>query len=347
MLATQSLSRLQSAATAAAFGLSLAATALSPASASLGYRTAGVNHRAPCTVALWASSPTTNTVYGYSAPYTICVTLTGFNTPAGLTTDQQGNLYVADLNNHRIMIYNSAGVFIKKWSTTLFSHNYQPVGICASDIDYTKSPIGVVTRYANHSSSPGIVEFFREYLPNNSTASGYASGIVNQGNFCAFDVKSNFFVDGPVTSGGKKIAYLTSYQYNTNVHTLTDSFLGTGSNWVGMYSRIDSPVDETLSVGTKTPLSTTQVVDNWKVGCTASVCTFTSIAPYSLTSYPSSSPNNVAQLAPTAGGSLGSLFIADADANLVFGTPAAGGAVVGVESPTYAFGVATEPQGQY
>jgi len=347
MTTTQSLKRLQAAAIAGALGLSLAATALTPASASLGYRMPGSNHQAPCTVLAWASSPSLNRVYGYSAVNTVCVMLTGFHTPAGLTTDAQGNLYVADSGNYRIMIYNSAGVFIKKWSTKLFGHNYEPIGLCASDFDYTKSPIGVATRYAASSSSPGIVEFFRQYLPNNSTATQYAAGVVHVPHFCAFDIKNNFFVDGPFTSTTKKIAYLTSYQYFTNVHTLTDSGLGTGSQWVGMYSRIDAPADETLSVGTSTPGTSTQIVNNWKVGCTNVLCTFAALAPYSLSGYPATTANPVWQLAPSVGGSAGALFTADSDVATVFESAANGGPVTAVESPTYAFGVATEPQGQY
>ena len=35
--------------------------------------------------------------------------------PAGITLDQEGNVYVADTGNNRIQVFSSNGTFITKW----------------------------------------------------------------------------------------------------------------------------------------------------------------------------------------------------------------------------------------
>ena len=37
------------------------------------------------------------------------------NHPGGIAIDREGNVYVADTRNHRIMKFTSSGTFIKKW----------------------------------------------------------------------------------------------------------------------------------------------------------------------------------------------------------------------------------------
>jgi len=129
--------------------------------------------------------------------------------------------------------------------------------------------------------------------------------------------------------------------------SLVDSGLGSGAFWVGMYSRIDSPVDDTLSVGTSVGNSTTETIDNWKVSGPANgPLAFAALASYTLTGYPSTT-DAVYQLAPTTGGSSGVVFIADYGASEVLGAPANGGAIAVEESTSGTVGVATRPSGQY
>ena len=35
--------------------------------------------------------------------------------PTGIAIDQEGNVYVADTDNHRIQVFSSNGTFISKW----------------------------------------------------------------------------------------------------------------------------------------------------------------------------------------------------------------------------------------
>src|SRR4030042_1741132 len=41
-----------------------------------------------------------------------------FNYPAGVAVDSSGNVYVADLGNHRIQKFDSSGGFITKWGSS-------------------------------------------------------------------------------------------------------------------------------------------------------------------------------------------------------------------------------------
>ncbi len=41
-----------------------------------------------------------------------------FNSPFGVAVDSSGNVYVADINNHRIQKFNSSGTFITKWGSS-------------------------------------------------------------------------------------------------------------------------------------------------------------------------------------------------------------------------------------
>lgn len=311
---------------------------------------AGLNPPPPCIPKVWATSLSPYAVYGYTAPSSApCVTLTGpyngLNINAPITVAigaKPKRLYVTDLNNNRILVFTYNGAFVKWWSTAYGGALFQPWGVCVSN----RGIVGVANRQYNNTGPPGNVEFFSPSAPSGSQPSGEASGVFIADQFCAFDKNGNFFVDG-TTSSGQKIGYLARAFVNTPGQTLIDSGLGTASFWVGMYSRINNPVDDTLSVGTSTPSSTTQIVMNWKVsGPAVGPLTFSALSPYTLTSYPST-VNAMYQLAPTPGGSTGKLFVADYGANQVLGAPANGGSVALYNNLNSTTGVATRPTGQY
>lgn len=303
-----------------------------------------------CTPTVWASSLGNNAVYGYTAANsTPCVTLTGpyngltLNAPITVAIGKNPQrLYVADLNNNRIAVFTYQGRFIKTWSTGTGGQLYQPWGVCVSP----KGIVGVANRQFNNSGPPGNVEFFLPNAPNNSTPSGVATGIFTSDQFCAFDRKGNFFVDG-TTSSGQKVAYLARAFVNMPAQTLVDSGLGTGSFWVGMYSRINSPANDTLSVGTSVGSSVTETVMSWKVsGPAVGPLAFSPLASYTLTAYPATT-DAVYQLAPTTGGSSGTLYVADYGNSTVLSAAANGGAVSVYNSVSGTVGVATRPTGQY
>jgi hypothetical protein len=306
-------------------------------------------HPAVCIPNVWASSLSANAVYGYTAPSSApCVTLSGpyngvsFNAPISLATDRHGHLYVADLNNFRIAVFTRTGVFIKAFNTTLGTQSYQPWGVCVSN----NGVVGVGNRQFNNSGPPGNVEFFPSSAPNNSTPTGWANGILSSEEFCAFDKRGNFFVDGVAAAspGGQKIAYLSRANVNLPSGTLVDSNLGSASFWVGMYSRIDNPVDDTLSVGTSVGNSSTETVMNWKIaGPPAGPLTFSSLPAYTLSSYPVTT-DAVYQLAPFV---KTFLYIADYGNSTVLQAPSNGGGVTPYNSVGGTVGVATYPRGQY
>ena len=311
-------------------------------------------HPAACTPSVWASSLSSNAVYGFTAPSsTPCVTLNGtynglpFNAPISLAIGANPRrLYVADLNNNRIVVFNYQGSFIKAMSTTLGTTVFQPWGVCVSP----RGIVGVGNRQYNNSGPAGNVEFFLPTTPNNGTPSGYASGVLLSDEFCAFDKKSNFFVDGVALSGGQKIAYVPRFKVNLPGQTLVDSNLGNASFWVGMYSRINNPANDTLSVGTSVGNSSTETVMNWTVsGPGNGPLSFSPLASYVLTSYPVTI-DAVYQLAPgrqPADGTAELLYIADYGNSTVLDSPANGGAVVTYNPVGSTVGVATRPTGQY
>ncbi|MGC1381783.1 MAG: hypothetical protein WA814_12270 [Candidatus Baltobacteraceae bacterium] len=305
---------------------------------------------AVCTPKVWASSLGTYAVYGYTAASSApCVTLIGpynglaLNAPITVAISKvPKRLYVADLGNNRIVVFTYQGAFVKSLSTALNGQLFQPWGVCVSP----RGVVGVANRQFNNSGPPGNVEFFPPNAPNNSTATGSATGLFQSDQFCAFDRKGNFYVDG-TTSGGQKIAYLARAYVNLPGQTLVDSGLGTGSFWVGMYSRINNPANQTLSVGTSVGSSPTETVANWKVsGPAVGPLTFSPLASYSLTSYPPTT-DAVYQLAPTTGGGSGTLYVADYGNNTVLDAAANGGAVAVYNGVSGTVGVATRPTGQY
>ena len=249
------------------------------------------------------------------------------------------------------MEFTITGSYVKWFHTKIPSNStsYQPWGVCVSKTGI----VGVGTRQgttSNGGTVNGNVEFWNYNAASGSTPTGYGSGMFGSDEFCAFDKKSNFFVDGAALSGlggGQQIGYIAANHINTPAATLCNSALGNANYWVGMYPRIDSPVDQTLSVGAAVGSSTSESVYNWTVtGASNCSLAFVSAPTYTFTTYPSTI-DPMYQLAPSKNGALGKLFIADYGAGQTLEGPANGGAIATYETVPSTTGVATQPSGQY
>ena len=307
----------------------------------------GGAHPANCTPTLWATG--INKVYGYMAANSPpCITLHGANglNFQGTYTVAIGSspnyVYVSDLGNSRIVVFDYSGNYVKWLSTTLGITNYQPWGVCVS----SQGVLGVGTI---QQSVQGNVEFFQPTAPSGSQPTGDATGQLLRQTWCAFDSAGNFFVIDGQSGSAQKIDYLASSHVGFPAQTLVDAGLGTGPFFTGLYSRINSPADQTLSAASNTPENRTQKVYTWTVGGPpAGPLTFTPCAcsPYVFHHNPRSD-NPVDQVAPSTGGASGVLYIADYGKNRILQGPANGGTVTTYETLHGALGVAINPSGQY
>jgi hypothetical protein len=313
----------------------------------------GGAHPNNCTPTLWASGRAQGHpggVNGYvaanSAP---CITLHGsYNglSLTGLYTLAIGSspnyLYVPDIYNYRIVVFDYSGNYVKWLSTKLGNTNYEPWGVCVS----SQGVLGVGN--IQEGAAQGNVEFFPPNAASGSLPTGDATGQMQRQTECAFDSAGNFFVEDGNT-GGSHIDYLAASNVGVTGQTLVDAGLGT-SSWVGMYSRVDSPADQTLSVGINTPDSATQKVYTWTVnGPPAGPLTFTPCAcsPYTFHHYPHNTGNAMDDVSPSSGGASGVLYMADYGKGRILQGPANGGHVTTYETLRSAIGVATNPSGQY
>jgi hypothetical protein len=310
-------------------------------------------HPAMCTPTLWATATTVGKVEGFTAAHTPpCVTLHGpYNgLNLGATYDlaigsNPNYLYVADITNYRIVVFDYQGNYVKWLDSKLGNTPYRPWGLCVS----AQGVVGV-GNIRDGTVLQGIVEFFPPNAASGSLPTGYATGSGLRQTFCAFDSAGNFFVVDGTTSNTTHIDYLASSNVDLPAQTLIDSGLGTAL-WVGMYSRINDPADQTLSAATVANSSATQTVYTWNVsGSGTGPLTFTpcTCSPYVFHHYHHASIP-VDQVAPSAGGANGVLYFAGVYERWIQRGPADGGHVT-----TYAHlpaigavGVATNPTGQY
>jgi hypothetical protein len=314
---------------------------------------------ASCLPKLWTTSLSTNAVYGYTAANsTPCITLNGvyaglsFNAPISVTVWKK-YLYVADLNNYRVVVFTITGSYVKYFSTALAGTSYEPWGVCVS----TNGVVGVGNRNGIDSSGntvDGNVEFWNYNAATGSTPTGSATTILQNDQFCAFDVRGNFYVDGTAfttAGGGQQIAYLPSGIVNAGAQILCNSGQGNAHFWTGMFSKITSPVSQTLSVGGAIGSSGTQDLFTFPVtgsGTSCSSVVFGSPATYLITPYPIT-VDPLYQLAPKHAPANPSspLFIADYGDNKTLRSTIVGGPAGSLESVSATTGVAAQPSGEY
>jgi len=148
---------------------------------------------------IFVSDDSTNVVNIYNTSGKLLATLTGFSEPQGLATDAKGNLYVADTENSRILVYAPP---YTKTPKTLSDPGQYPAGVsvlnngqfvAASNIISTSDGPGSVTVFKNGKAGPTI--------SNSSFARVY---------FLAFDAKGNLFIDGSNSSGGVEVGEIAN-----------------------------------------------------------------------------------------------------------------------------------------
>jgi hypothetical protein len=295
-------------------------------------------HPANCTNSVWASDLGDALVNGYTTAGALCTSLNGassgtpFHAPFGLATDQVGNLYVADVDNSRVVVFNPAGGYL---ATLNMQPNEQPYSVCVS----RTGVVGVADRPSS-SNGTGDVEFFTNYTVSSMT--GNASGVVNTFEWCAFDRNGNFFTDGGNYGGGnQKIMYLRRNRVNLPNQTVLDSGLGSATYWLGMYVQTGFTQ---LSVGGNYEIQNFAI--NAATGKPHGVPTITTLAGYPV------GGDALYQPAPSAGGRHGTIYIADYGAALVLEAPVGGAGRPGGPVSTFlglntTVGIATYPTGQY
>ena len=312
-----------------------------------------------CLPTLWTTSLSTNAVYGYTAANsTPCITLNGvyaglsFNAPISVTVWKK-YLYVADLNNFRVVVFTTTGSYVKYFSTALGTTNYEPWGVCVSRTGI----VGVGNRNGIDSSGntvDGNVEFWNYNAASGSAPTGSANTILQSDQFCAFDDLGNFYVDGTAyttAGGGQQIAYLPNGIVNVPAQTLCNSNQGNAHYWTGMFSKITTPASQTLSVAGAIGNSTTEDLLTFPVSGSGTACgslTFGTPATYLITPYPST-PDPVYQLAPKHAPANPSsrLFIADYGDGKTLRSTIVGGPAASMESVSATTGVAAQPTGEY
>jgi hypothetical protein len=356
------LSRLGRAAVASGVAVGLLAgcgvggTGTAPGIASLSSRAHRIETPS-CTVRVYASSLGGAYVQGFSgsitgtpcgAPNNGSLSGMAFAAPFGLATDLQGNLYVADVNNSRVVAFRQNGT----WLGTLKTHpGEQPLGVCVS----VKGIVAAADRPAS-ASGHGDVEFFKGYQLNNNTlnpyggATGTGAAKVTDFENCAFDKETNFFADGSLnySQGGQKIVYLKAATVQAaGAHAVSNSIEGSASYWDGMY--VQYPLGEVLSVGGSDPNGTIEI-QNFKINPTTGA-PGAALPVTALTGYPASS-DPFYQTAPNAGGNSGQIYVADYGVGEILTAPVGGASRPGGPVTVYAglstvVGVATFDTGQY
>ena len=300
----------------------------------------------PCTVSqvkVWASS-LTGLVYGLKANGATCLTTNGsssgmaFAAPYGLATDKNNDLYVADVNNARVVVFDSALNYLQ---TLNMIPGEQPQAVCTSNYNGH-----LVVGVGDQSSGGGTgdVEFFGGN-PGGLTMVGQASGVLKTFSFCAFDGKGRFFADGVNLSGGVglNIVYETEQQTQMFSQSVTDSGCSQPGEWAGMY--VQKGWVESLSVGFET--STYAQIQNFQIYSTLSlncVPTYTALNGYTLGSDP------FYQAAPR-GGANGHIYAANYGANYIERAPVGGAGRLGGTATLWGavpkpVGVASRPDWQ-
>lgn len=137
---------------------------------------------------LYVSDASAESVYVYSYPAPqLLGTLTGFNNPQGLCTDNLGNIYIDNFQGADVVEYAHGGSSPVK---TLPDPAGYPVG-CA--IDAKNGDLAVSNIYAYNGSAPGSVSIYKHA---NGTPKTYADPNDYQEFFITYDDAGAILVDG-------------------------------------------------------------------------------------------------------------------------------------------------------
>ncbi|HLY03297.1 MAG TPA: hypothetical protein VKR56_12480 [Candidatus Cybelea sp.] len=321
-----------------------------PASGGITPTTSQRMHRQPppcawAAVKVWASKLGPKVVEGYRANGTpiACTVNTGiasgtaFYAPFGLASDPAGNLYVADVNNRRVVVFNSTGGYVATSNTSL-----EPVGVCVSPTGI----LGVAERGIGGSGA-GVIEFFTSGLTSNSSASGYATGsgsVADTFQWCAFDRAGNFFSTGTTSpTAVQEVTYLPDALVNLPAETMVNSGISTAPYWISMYVQLrgSNTNGEVLAVEDPTP-----EIQFFKINPISGAPGPTASSTLALTGYPSGS-DKMYQDAPNMYSTKATIYFADYGASEVLKTKEYSGAISVFHTPvSQTVGIATNPTGQ-
>ncbi len=147
---------------------------------------------APGGANLFISDYTDGVVDIYNIAGMLTATLTGFAQPRGLAVDKSGNLYVADTDNFRVLVYAPP---YNGRPTTLQDPNQFLANVAVDGNGNV-----AVTNLATTSAGPGSVSFYAKGTtrPTNIVSSPPTIGEVF---FGAFDAKGNLYIDGLDSAG--------------------------------------------------------------------------------------------------------------------------------------------------
>jgi hypothetical protein len=168
----------------------LMAQPLSTVAAQLpGVRPAPAGARLPAGKAsyVYVSDTATNWVFGYDARSGQLVEqITGFSQPQGLATDRDGNLYVADSLNERVVVFPAGKT---KASRVLRDPHQLPESVAIAP----NGDVAVVNEFTDRGNA-GSVSFYHAGATRSYATVG--APFFSKGLFCGYDRKGNLYVDG-------------------------------------------------------------------------------------------------------------------------------------------------------
>ena len=187
---------------------------------------------------LYFSSPAEEKVYVTSYPQgKLVATLAGFASPAGLCSDDQGNVFVTDAENQNIVEYAHEGT---SPIATLSDSGYEPVD-CTFD---ARTGDLAVANNQSSSDAPGNIAI---YADEQGPATFYSDQRFSNYLSCGYDNKENLFLVAG-TDGDFTFAELAKGSHHFQRLNVSFSGLG-GVQWDGKYIAIGStPGGEDASI---------------------------------------------------------------------------------------------------
>jgi hypothetical protein len=326
-----------------------------------------------CTPDVWVSS-ITGPVYGYTgaAAGVLCITLTGGGSPSvpfsqthGLATDLAGNLYVADTNNSRVVVFDSSGVFVKVLNDIVQGQSYVPVAVAVDDFGSPK--VVAVMNFCAGSGGTctgrGNIAFFSTTCAPPVCAAATGSASSNRYSsyaFGAMDKSRNVFAGARDSHGKYHVVYVRQPNnfvgFNKPIglaNLVTVANGGDVSVPVGMFVKLVaqglSVADETTGVATCAADDCVYTYTYVNAALVGAVANFTEkvVAPYPTVLTGLNQANQLLQVAPDYRGS--TIYGAGYGSNAVYSDAFPAGGPVGTYfSPVCCpVGVATHPTGQF
>jgi sugar lactone lactonase YvrE len=160
---------------------------------------------------VFISDAANNVVNIYNTSGKQLAQLTGFAEPQGLATDAKGNLYVADTENSRIVIYAPP---YKKITKTLSDSGQYPAGVSV----FNNGAVIGVTNIISTSGGAGSVTIYKKYKAGKAISNSNFARVY----FDAFDGNGNLYIDGSNSNGGVEVGEIAKATTTGNkIATLT------------------------------------------------------------------------------------------------------------------------------